>query len=36
MFDQRIHDGLGVFARDLHQHHIAGMTFDQSYDVRVL
>jgi hypothetical protein len=34
--DQRIDDRFGVFARDLYQHHIAGLPLDQGGNLAVL
>ena len=36
MFDQRIYNRLGVPTWNLHQHHVARVTFDQGGDVGVL
>ena len=36
LLDQRVDDGLRVAARDLGEHHVPGLPFDQRDDVAVL
>lgn len=36
VLDQRIDDRLGIFAVDLHQHHVACLTFHERRDLAVL